>query len=253
MQLHKSLVVQILLLVLLTYWNFLIGIRSDENWINSIALISVPLLIILIPFAVFVKKRDDWNDFFSVLMVILHPLYSYFIIDEFHSGLLHSYKTDLVIHLWVPYIFQSLTVINYLYYFLKDYYKQYSFYGLTTLSILNHGLILCSIAVIVTKSIQFQSDKSLLNELIAKEIKPMSAKIEYTPKPFFNYFTSHYSTMKVKPNASKEFLLPIRERAIMEYQGLLFESNYLEKKAFSNEILFRSPTDTFKIEIIQSF
>ena len=253
MRLNKSLVVQILLLILLAYWNFLIGFRSDENWITSIALISVPLLLILIPFAAAIKNRDDWNDFFSVLMVSLHPLYSYFIIDEFHSGLLHSYKSSLIVHLWIPYIFQSLVVINYLFLFLKDYYRQYSFYGLTTLSVLNHGLIVCSITVIAINLIQFQSDKSLLNELISSEIKPLSVKREDTAKPFFNYFTSHYSTIKVKPKGSKEFLLPIRERVIMEYQGDLFESTYIEKKAFSNEILFQSPKDTFVVEIVQSF
>ena len=39
----------------------------------------------------------------------------------------------------------------------------------------------------------------------------------------------------------------------MEYQGDLFESTYIEKKAFSNEILFQSPKDTFVVEIVQSF
>ncbi len=252
MYLYKNLATQIVLLVFLVFWSILVGFRSPESWINATALFSALILLILIPFAAAIKNRDDWNDFFSVFMLILYPLHSHFIIHDFHSNLLYSYSSDLLRMLWIPYLFQSIIVINYLVVYLKDYYRQYSFYGITALSLLNHGLIICSFVVIILNSIQFQSDKSLLNKLITKEIKPQSVSISESSKNFFPYL-SNYSTISIKSANNNEFLLPIRDRVIMEYQGDLFESNYIQKKAFSNEILFKSPKDTFAIEIVQSF
>lgn len=254
MKLHKSLIIQIILLVSLTIWNVLIGFRCHENWVTATALFLALFLLILIPFAAAIKARDDWNDFFSVFILILHPLHSYFIIQDFHSNLLYQVAPDIKGILIAAYLFQSLVVINYLYLFLKDYYRQYSFYGITSLSVLNHGLVICSLIVIIINAMQFQSDKLILNDLISKDIKPMSVKITDSPNAFFfPHLSITYSTIKIKPSNSKEFLLPIRERVIMEYQGNLFESNYIEKKAFSNELHFRSPKDTFVIEIIQPF
>ncbi len=253
MHLYKNLATQIILLVFLTFWSIVIGFRSTENWISATALFSALILLILIPFAAAIKNREDWNDFFSVFMLILYPLHSHFIIHDFHSNLLYSYNSDLLWRLWIPYLFQSIVVINYLVVYLKDYYPQYSFYRITALSVLNHGLIICSFLVIILNSIQFQSDKSLLNELIAREIKPLSVSISDSQNSFFPYLSVGYSTITVKPANTKEFLLPIRDRVIMEYQGDLFESTYIEKKAFSNEILFKSPKDTFVVEIIQLF
>lgn len=253
MRLHKSLVIQIFLLAVLLFWNVLISLRSGGNWVTATALFSALALLILIPFGAAAKNKDDWDDFFSVFILALYPLHSYYLINELHSGLLYSYQTDVMIFLWVPYLFQSLIVINYVYVFLTDYYRQYAFYGITSLSVLNHGLVIGSLTVIIINSIQYQSDKSLLNELIAREIKPQSIHISESPKNFFPHLSVNYSTIALKPNGSKGFLLPIRDRVMMEYQGDLFESNSIEKKAFSNELLFKSPKDTFVVEIIQSF
>lgn len=247
MQLHKNRAVQIVLLSFMVFYNIVIGFNSD-----AITLIITLILLILIPFAAAIKDREGWNDFFSVLILMIFPIHSYFLFNALHSNLLYEFRINVLLFLWIPYLFQSIIVTNYLIVYLKDYYRKYSFYRITSLTIFNHGVALFSLIIISINAFQYLSDRSKLNDLIATEIKLESAKVSDSSGPFFNYFANDY-TMKVEPKGLKAFLLPIRERIIMEYQGDLFESNYIEKKAFSNEILFKSPKDTFMIEIIQSF